>query len=303
MYHERFRFPIYADFEQTHIYRSRYADFDARLQHTFGFSQAIGIGASLEYFKIKPKMRADVAAEASNSYLTNYIYYQLNTLNKRNFSTRGWNVKGQLGWVYAQEPRSIAFETDSLTQSDTTNLHGYAQFRFKAENFKPLSPRITLLTQFNTAINFSPREAYLNFFNIGGINDFIRNPERFWRYVQTEFPGNIVRSKGIFWLASRPDDALVWSQAGGSSQAELYGKWWASVPEAERVRNPAYIQDEKSIRKKWDEEWSDRMNELVFIGTQMNARQVRDELYTCILTDEEVYSFHAGRKFNDPWPL
>ncbi len=129
------------------------------------------------------------------------------------------------------------------------------------------------------------------------------HPERFWRYVQTEFPGNIVRSKGIFWLASRPDDALVWSQAGGSSQAELYGKWWASIPEAERVRNPAYIQDEKSIRKKWNEEWSDRMNELVFIGTQMNARQVRDELYTCILTDEEVYSFHAGREFNDPWPL
>lgn len=120
-------------------------------------------------------MRADVAAEASNSYLTNYIYYQLNTLNKRNFSTRGWNVKAQLGWVYAQEPRSIAFETDSITQSDTTNLHGYAQFRFKAEHFKPLSPRLTLLTQFNTAINFSPREAYLNFFNIGGINDFIRN--------------------------------------------------------------------------------------------------------------------------------
>lgn len=175
MYHERFRFPIYADFEQTHLYRSRYADFDARLQHTFGFSQALGIGASLEYFKVKPKMRADVAAEASNSYLTNYIYYQLNTLNKRNFSTRGWNVKGQLGWVYAQEPRNIALQTDSLTQSDTTNLHGYAQLHFKAENFKPLSTRLTLLTQFNTAINFSPREAYLNFFNIGGINDFIRN--------------------------------------------------------------------------------------------------------------------------------
>jgi G3E family GTPase len=129
------------------------------------------------------------------------------------------------------------------------------------------------------------------------------HPERFWRYVQTEFPGNIVRSKGIFWLASRPDDALVWSQAGGSSQAELYGKWWASVPKADRVRNPAYIQDEKSIRKKWDEEWSDRMNELVFIGTQMNEQQVRDELYTCIVTDEEAQAFHAGRKFNDPWPL
>jgi hypothetical protein len=45
------------------------------------------------------------------------------------------------------------------------------------------------------------------------------------------------------------------------------------------------------------------MNELVFIGTQMNEQQVRDELYTCIVTDEEAQAFHAGRKFNDPWPL
>lgn len=129
------------------------------------------------------------------------------------------------------------------------------------------------------------------------------HPERFWRYVQTEFPGNIVRSKGIFWLASRPDDALVWSQAGGSSQAEVYGKWWASVPEEELIHNPSYIQDEKSIRKKWNAEWSDRMNEIVLIGTQMNEQQVRDELYSCILTDAEARAFHAGEKFIDPWPL
>lgn len=129
------------------------------------------------------------------------------------------------------------------------------------------------------------------------------HPERFWRYVQTEFPGNIVRSKGIFWIASRPDDALVWSQAGGSSQAEVYGKWWASVPEVERIHNPSYILDEKSIRKKWNTEWCDRLNELVVIGTQMNEQQVRDELYTCILTDAEARAFHAGEKFIDPWPL
>jgi G3E family GTPase len=129
------------------------------------------------------------------------------------------------------------------------------------------------------------------------------HPERLWWYVQTEFPRNIVRSKGIFWLASRPDDALVWSQAGGSSQAEVYGKWWASIPEEERIHNPSYIQDEKSIRKKWNAEWSDRMNELVVIGTQMNEQQVRDELYTCIVTDAEARAFHAGEKFSDPWPL
>lgn len=42
------------------------------------------------------------------------------------------------------------------------------------------------------------------------------HPQRFWRYVQNDWDARIFRSKGLFWLASRPDEALNWSQAGGS---------------------------------------------------------------------------------------
>jgi G3E family GTPase len=129
------------------------------------------------------------------------------------------------------------------------------------------------------------------------------HPERLWKYIQIDFPGNIVRSKGIFWLASRPDYALIWSQAGGSSQAEVYGKWWASIPEVERIKNPSFIQDRASIMKKWNAEWSDRLNELVIIGTQLDEELVRSELQACLLTDDEVRNFHAGSIFPDPWPL
>ena len=62
-----------------------------------------------------------------------------------------------------------------LRRSDTLNLNTYAQFHIKAENFAPLSRKLTLLTQFNTAINFNDDNAYLNFYNVGGINDFVRN--------------------------------------------------------------------------------------------------------------------------------
>ena len=41
------------------------------------------------------------------------------------------------------------------------------------------------------------------------------DPVRFWDYLQNKFPTSIIRSKGLFWLSSRPDQALVWSQAGG----------------------------------------------------------------------------------------
>lgn len=129
------------------------------------------------------------------------------------------------------------------------------------------------------------------------------HPERFWNFVQHNWPGNVVRSKGIFWLASRPDHAILWSQAGGSSKAEIYGKWWASVPEKERKKRPAFIQDHREIMKKWDSYWGDRLNELVIIGTQLDKELVRLALQSCLLNDDEILDFKREGEFTDPWPL
>lgn len=129
------------------------------------------------------------------------------------------------------------------------------------------------------------------------------HPERFWNFVQHQWPGNIVRSKGIFWLASRPDHATLWSQAGGSSKAEIYGKWWASIPEKERRKRPAYHADRESILKKWHPQWGDRLNELVIIGTQMEKTMIKRALESCLLREDEFVMYERGKGFIDPWPL
>ena len=56
------------------------------------------------------------------------------------------------------------------------------------------------------------------------------DPVRFWNYSKKNFPNTIIRSKGLFWLASRPGQALVWGQSGGSIQADSAGVWWNSMP-------------------------------------------------------------------------
>ena len=56
------------------------------------------------------------------------------------------------------------------------------------------------------------------------------HPERFWQYINRDWDAGIFRSKGLFWLASRPNDAINWSQAGGSLRAEPAGVWWCSMP-------------------------------------------------------------------------
>ncbi len=129
------------------------------------------------------------------------------------------------------------------------------------------------------------------------------HPQRFLSYVSQKFPTSIIRSKGIFWLASRPDNAILWSQAGGSLKAEIYGRWWVSVPMKERAMSESYMQNQAAIQQKWDKNWGDRMNELVFIGQEMDEARIRVELEACTLTDSEIKGFRAGESFKDQWPI
>lgn len=129
------------------------------------------------------------------------------------------------------------------------------------------------------------------------------HPQRFLEYVSRSFPSSVVRSKGIFWLASRPDFALLWSQAGGSIKAEVYGRWWASVSMKERAMNPNYLEHQDELQAKWDKKWADRMTELVFIGMDMDKEKITAELNQCVLTDQEIKEMEAGIGFSDNWPI
>ncbi|HAS43095.1 MAG TPA: GTP-binding protein [Microscillaceae bacterium] len=128
------------------------------------------------------------------------------------------------------------------------------------------------------------------------------HPERFWKYLTKDFSPNIIRSKGLFWIASRTDDALNWSQAGASLRAEKAGVWWASVPLQERLQYPGYAENMDYLQDKWDDTFGDRLNEMVFIGQDMNEATIVQDLTDCLCTDEEVSAMWDGAFFQDPFP-
>lgn len=129
------------------------------------------------------------------------------------------------------------------------------------------------------------------------------HPDRFWNYVNAKFPDNIVRSKGLFWIASRPQQALSWSQAGGSLRADSAGVWWASMPFGERIRFASFIENQERIESRWDADFGDRQTELVFIGQQMDEAQIRTDLEKCLATPAEIERMWKGLDTSDEWPI
>ena len=129
------------------------------------------------------------------------------------------------------------------------------------------------------------------------------DPKRFWHYVQHKFPNNIIRSKGMFWIASRPEQALIWGQAGGSLRADSAGVWWCSMPFQKRIQYLAFIENQKLIEDGWDQKFGDRKNEIVFIGQDMDEEQIVSELAACQSTDEELATEKWKEGYNDEWPV
>ena len=128
------------------------------------------------------------------------------------------------------------------------------------------------------------------------------HPERFWKYLGEEYPVGVIRAKGLFWLLSRPDDALNFSQAGGSSRLEKAGVWWSSMSFEERMRYASFAHNRELIESRWDKKWGDRMNELVFIGQDMDKEKMVADLENCLITDGEQSLFGKKIQFNDPFP-
>ncbi len=140
-----------------------------------------------------------------------------------------------------------------------------------------------------------------------GISSFVYrsqrpfHPERFWHFLNEEYPNNLIRAKGLFWLVSRPDVAISFSQAGGSSRIDRAGVWWASMPMAERVRYGAFVDNQQAIESRWHKLWGDRMTELVFIGQDLDKAAIVEALNGCLLRSDEESIFLNKLPVNDPF--
>jgi G3E family GTPase len=127
------------------------------------------------------------------------------------------------------------------------------------------------------------------------------NPEKFYQFLHnTEQFGKLIRSKGYFWLATRPQFCGQWSQAGGIARYGFAGMFWRAIPKE------SWPTDEESlgaIEEKWVEPFGDMRQELVFIGQNLDEAAMIKALDSCLLSEEELLK---GKDYwvtlHDPFP-
>lgn len=140
-----------------------------------------------------------------------------------------------------------------------------------------------------------------------GIGSFVYHarkpfhPQKFYDFLHGKnLAGKLIRSKGYFWLATRPEFAGQWNQAGGIARYGFAGMFWKAVPKERWPEDEDYL---ASIQNNWQEPFGDMRQELVFIGQGLDRDAVCDALDDCLLTEEELLAgkgYWAG--LPDPFP-
>ncbi|MEH6444493.1 MAG: zinc metallochaperone GTPase ZigA [Oceanospirillaceae bacterium] len=128
------------------------------------------------------------------------------------------------------------------------------------------------------------------------------HPQKFYDFVHnTQQYGKLIRSKGYFWLASRPEFAGKWNQAGGIAHYGFGGMFW----KAELKKNwPTDQETLTSIHNNWVEPFGDMRQELVFIGQGLNQSNMTQALDSCLLNEEELLKGETfWRTLPDPFPV
>jgi len=128
------------------------------------------------------------------------------------------------------------------------------------------------------------------------------HPEKFHEFLHgTDKYGKLIRSKGYFWLASRPEFAGQWSQAGGIARYGFAGMFWKAIPEKNWPTDAEYL---ASIKKSWVEPFGDMRQELVFIGQGLDKSGMTSALDDCLLSEEDVLRGKAyWTTLQDPFPV
>jgi len=125
------------------------------------------------------------------------------------------------------------------------------------------------------------------------------HPERIHAVLNGDLPG-VIRAKGHFWIATRPDWVAEFSLAGALSSIDPLGTWWASVP---KERWP----DDESARAymsaNWQEPWGDRRQEIVFIGSGIDWSEIRARLDACLLSETLANNISTLPSLSDPFPV
>ncbi|ATX66235.1 zinc metallochaperone GTPase ZigA [Roseinatronobacter bogoriensis] len=193
--------------------------------------------------------------------------------------------------IKALNPDAQLIETDQ-SRVDAARIFDTGLFDFETAHEHPLWAK----ELYGFADHIPETEEY-------GVSSFVYrarqpfDPAKVHDVLNGDLPG-VIRAKGHFWVATRPNWVAEFSLAGAMSSVAPLGGWWAAVPQERWPDHPEAL---AKMRENWVEPWGDRRQELVFIGAGMDKAAITAALDACLI-DATEFTPQNWTELADPFP-
>lgn len=200
-YYENNPLDYYMDFRKIQEYRTKYANVSGHLQLMLNRVMAIGAGTRWEYMRVKPKISPFVEMDGNTNQLNSFVYYGLNTLDRKLFPTRGVRIDFEAGMVHSQNPDLRVREGTYNLPLDSLGFtfDNYQRVTLKLNYVIPMSRKSAFNLNAYAGYNFNYNQAIINDFRIGGVTDFSRNQIPFVGLYDGEINTPSVVSMQLGW--------------------------------------------------------------------------------------------------------
>ena len=105
------------------------------------------------------------------------------------------------------------------------------------------------------------------------------NRERFMNFVNNNYPKELIRAKGYIWFSDADANVQLFEQAGRNSSVMTVAYWIDALEEKQKQE---YLEYNPDLKEDWDEEFGDRVNQLVIIGKGYNKEAITAALKSCL---------------------
>lgn len=205
-YKEIVDFPIYNNYELFETLRSNYSFFDLRGQYNINRVSYIGLSQQINRSVIKTLESPAITFDGKNKFWHTYLSYRLNNVDRKYFSTNGWKIKADAGFIYDQQGESALTSDSVVYNADSLGFtfDNLVRINLRADHFVPLNKKFTLIEQVSFAFMTSKDPYKGNSFQVGGISDNVLNQVQFAGLNESEVKtGSIINGQvGLQWNLS-----------------------------------------------------------------------------------------------------
>ena len=175
------------------------------------------------------------------------------------------------------QPRAPIFHSVNgnidIDQITTTEPFNYEQI----DSSSAIQKAINSLNEPNRATQGCTSEYGISSFVFEEKRPF--NRERFMNFVNNNYPKELIRAKGYIWFSDADANVQLFEQAGRNSSVMTVACWIDALEEKQKQE---YLEYNPDVKEAWDDQFGDRVNQLVIIGKGYNKDAIQAELMKCL---------------------